>query len=461
MDHLEKEGELLRTKKEVQLEPDLGAISRAISDRQLPGVLADNIYGFENARVAIGLSASWRRTAMVLGLPKEASHKEMARAWEKALTRYPVKAKTVAKKDAPCKENILLGDEVNLFDFPIPRINFDDAGPFITKTEVITKDPDSDWVNLGTFRMQVLNHNTTGMLFSYHRHTGEHYNKARRYGKPLQVAVAVGTDPAVYMASGVRVPREWNEYDFAGALRQAPVELVQAETVDLPVPATAELVLEGELSLNADLLEGPFGEFPGSYSGCFMTPTFKVNAITHRNNCIFDLGFTGKPPVEAYYMCCIPAAVAMEQALRNSCPNMTQVAFLLPYYLNCVIQGRWTSRGEARDAILAALASEADVASKIVTVVDEDIDPWNAQDVMWAIATRCQANSDLFVLPGLHTQLDPSVEEDGTTCKLGIDATKPVASSPRHSVAQFVLPRKEPEAWQERILKAMEKGGDL
>ncbi len=461
IEHLETEGELVRLKEEIRLEPDVGAISRAIADVQGLGVLADNIFGFHDARIAIGLSASWRRSAMTLGLPKESSHREMVKAWEKALGRYPVKAKMVAKEDAPCKQNIMRGEEVNLFSFPIPKTSLQDAAPYITKMMCITKDPDSGWVNAGMYRMQVLDRNRTGIMFHGSRHIAEHYNKARRDKRPLEMAVAIGLDPATLLTAAVKIPRGWDEFDFAGALRQAPVELVKAETADLPVPATAEIVLEGELSLTANLLEGPFGEFTGSYSGCLMMPIFQINTITYRNNTIFDFLLCGRPPADGYYMSCIPSVAALEQELRHNCPNITQIAYLLPSLMNCVVQGRWTSRGEARKAILAALSSESIVNSKMVTVVDEDVDPWNAQDVLWAIVTRCQANTDLVILPGLASELDPSAEDDGTGCKFGIDATKSIATSPRHSVVQFILPRQETEAWKKRILRVMKEGGEL
>ncbi|MBI4186462.1 MAG: UbiD family decarboxylase [Chloroflexi bacterium] len=458
--HLESEGEFLSLKEEIKLEPDAGAISRALCDVRGPGIIAENIHGFKDARLAIGLGASWQRAAMALGLPKKATQKEQVKAWEQALERYPVKSKLVAKKDAPCKQNILRGEGVNLFNFPIPRAHLQDAGPYLTKTECITKDPDSGWINVGTYRMQVLDRNRTAILFLAYRHIAEHYIKARRNGKPLEMAVAIGTDPTVFLAAAVKIPRGWNEFDFGGALRNEPVELVKAETVDLPVPATAEIVLEGTITLKADLLEGPFAEFPGSYSGCFLTPVFEISAITHRDHPIYDMLLCGRPPVEGYYTTCIPGVSALQRELSHACPNVTQIAYLPPYYFNCVIQGKWTYRGEARNAILAALAAESNNNPKMAIAVDEDIDPWNAHEVMWAIATRCQANTDLVILPGSYNRMDPSAEVNGSMCKLGIDATKTIPSSPRHSVAGWVMPREGTEAWKERILRAM-KGGKL
>jgi len=462
IDHLESEGELLRLKEEISLEPDIGAIGKAICDMNkgglsAPGIVAENIVGC-NTTLAIGLDAAWNRTAMAFGLPKDASFKEQKEAWQKAYDRYPIKAKVVAKEDAPCKENILHGDAVNLFKLPIPRLNIQDAGPYLLKTLCITKDPDSDWVNFGMYRAQVLDRNKTSIMTSHTSHWGEHYTKARRYGKPLEMAIAVGTDPVLARVSGTRTPAEWNEFDFAGALRGEPVEVVRAESVDLPVPATAELVLEGVLSLEANVCEGPFGEFQGAYSGCQRMPAFEIKTMTYRNDPIFDHVYVGRGWTENVFMTLVSKIVALEQELKHICPSITQIAYLQPYVENCVVQGRWLNRTEPRRVMNAVWASQAVQQNKMVTVVDEDVDPWDAEDVMWAISTRCQANTDIVMIPGAHCRLDPSVEEDGTTCLLGIDATKSTEPFPRHTVTEWIVPRKETEAWKERIMKYMEGG---
>ncbi|MDP2728648.1 MAG: UbiD family decarboxylase, partial [Dehalococcoidia bacterium] len=299
IDHLDQEGELLRIKEEINLEPDAGAIGRAICDIQGPGILAENVAGFEN-RMSICLHASFRRAAMAMGLPKETSLREQKQAWLKAYDRHPIKP--VMVKDAPCKDNILRGGEVDLFRFPIPRLNLHDASFYISKPMVITKDPDSDWVNVGMYRMMVLDRNRTCILAEPPQHIGEHYKKSRWLGRPLEVAVALGTEPVLPMVAGMKVPRGWSEFDYAGAVRGESMELVKAETVDLPVPATAEIVLEGVLRHDCQVFEGPFAEYTGCYSGYFMAPVFEITTITHRDNPIYDALYSGKPNAEMHYM---------------------------------------------------------------------------------------------------------------------------------------------------------------
>ena len=171
---LEKEGELIRIKEEIHLEPDSGAIGRAVLDIDGPGILAENIYGYET-KMTTGLFASLRRVALAMGLPKTASFKEMKEAVLRAYDNFPVKARMVDKKDAPCKENIVTGDKVNLFQFPAARNNAQDAGPYMYKTVCITKDPDSDWVNCGVYRLQLIERNKTGILIQPDQHTADHY----------------------------------------------------------------------------------------------------------------------------------------------------------------------------------------------------------------------------------------------------------------------------------------------
>lgn len=460
---LEAEGELLRIKEEVKLEPDIGAIGSAIAElndrgANAPGVMCENIAGCDYP-LAIGLQSSYRRTAIAYGLPKSAGFKELKKAWMKGYEKYPVKTKTVDRKNAPCKENIMTGDQINLFRFPIPRINTQDAGPYLLKPLCITKDTESNWINFGMYRMQVLDRNRTSLMTSHTSHWGEHYIKWRRQGKPMPMAVAMGTDPVLGMVSGTKVPAGWNEFEFAGAIRGEAVEVVKCETCDLPVPATSEIVVEGEVSVEANIFEGPFGEWTGSYSGMLVMPTFHVKCITYRNNPIFDTVTLAKTASENQFMTAPGKIAALEQELKHILPNMTEIAYSRPIVTSVVVQGKWGNRTEPRRAMNAVWAAQAGQGiSKIVIVVDNDIDPWDSNDVMWAIGTRCQANVDTVIIPGAHSRLDPSAETDGTSCLFGIDATKSREPFPRHSIAEWIEPRKERQEWKEKILASM-KGG--
>ncbi|MBI2854464.1 MAG: UbiD family decarboxylase [Chloroflexi bacterium] len=453
---LDANGELLKIKEEIRLEPDVGAIGGALCELQGPAVLAENICGYRDARLTLRLHATLPRTALALGLPKGSGPSDQTELWRKAYKNYPLKSRTVNRQDAPCKENICHGKDVNLFNFPISRLYTQDAAPYLTKTMVITREPGSDWVNFGMYRMMVLDRNRTSIMTSPTSHWGRHYTKARRLGKPLEMAVALGTEPILPMVSSVRIPVGWNEFDFASALRGEPEEIVPAESVDLPVPATAEIVLEGIVSPEANVFEGPFSEFTGAYSGAMMMPSFNIKTITYRNNPILDNVYGDRSSKEGHWMSLVAKCVTTEQALKPLCPSITQIAYLPPHTFNCVIQGKWLNKMEPRQAMLAFWAAEASIQSKMVTIVDEDVNPWNAEDVMWAISTRCQADTDIVTVPGMECRLDPSMEPDGTTCKFGIDATKSKHPHPRHTVSEWITPSIGIDAWKEKILRLID-----
>ncbi|MFH1775136.1 MAG: UbiD family decarboxylase [Chloroflexota bacterium] len=452
MARLESEGELVRLADEVRLEPDIGAIGRAILNTGGPAVWAQRLFGYDETRsLVIGLAATPSRIGMALGLPKDAPMSEQKRLWLSAYDRQPLKPRMV--KDAPCRENIVSGDDVNLFDFPIMRLNTGDPAPFIIKTSVISRDPDSDWVNSGTYRMQVLGRNKTAMYAARRKDWGEHYEKYRQMGREMECAVALGTEPVLGMVSGTRLPPGCGEYEFAGALRGEPEELIMAESVNLPVPASAEIVLEGIVKPDESAFEGNFGEGLGAYSHAVMAPVFHVKTITYRHNPIFDTIYIGRPPTESSRFFLMTNSAMLEQELKVKFPQITEVALLWPAMKNVVIQGRWGHRGEPNKVIAAFIGSTtAAYDAKLVTIVDEDIDPWNVTDVMWAIAGRSQGDKDFIIYPGCRSDLDPSQGVDGLSCVVGINATKPRPPYDR-IVAQWVTHPEGTGDWEARIAK--------
>jgi len=455
---LEKEGDLLRITEEIRPEPDVGAIMRAATDIQGPGILAEKISGFESP-LATCLLAAWRRVALALDLPKDTSPSQMVKVWiDRIYDNPPVKAKVVT--DAPCKENILMEEKVNLFQFPIVRINKNDASFYITKGLCISKDLDSDWTNVGIYRMMVLDKNRIAVSAqTAQQHIRRHYGKYHRAGRPMEMAVAIGTEPVLSMVACMRVPPGQSEFDYAGPLRKEPEELVKGETVDLLVPARAEIVLEGLLHTDIQVLEGPFGEHPGAYSGCFTTPVFEIKAITHRNNPIYECVFQGRPYHEGNYMAVVGKVAGVRNELRAVFPQITEIAFHMPDLYNVVIQGRWGHTGEPKRAMMGYWGSGFGIPAKMVTIVDEDVDPWDPEAVLWAIATRCEASKDVIIVPGCEPSLDPSSEPDSTNCKLGIDATKSRPPFHRHRFVNWIDPPEGTEKWKRRILQECQQGG--
>jgi 4-hydroxy-3-polyprenylbenzoate decarboxylase len=208
----------------------------------------------------------------------------------------------VRKGVAPCQEVILTGDEVDLTKLPVLFCWPGDGGPFITLPVVFTRSLSDGKRNAGMYRMQIFDKRTTGMHWHIHKDGAHHYHEYKKAGKRMEVAVAVGTDPAVTYAATAPLPRGVDEMLLAGFIRRKPVEMVKCVTVDLEVPANAEFILEGYVDPDELRIEGPFGDHTGYYSLKGEYPVFHVTAITHRKNPIYSATIVGKPPMEDCYM---------------------------------------------------------------------------------------------------------------------------------------------------------------
>ena len=316
IDLLESKGELKRISYPVSPELEITEIASRLMHKGGPALLFENVKGSQMP-VAINLMGSRRRMALALGVEDV---EEIARRIDELLstkipesllgklallprlhemTRYP--PRVVSK--APVHEIVEQGEEVDLGKLPVLTCWPRDGGPYFTLPQVITRSPETGMYNVGTYRMQVFDRCTTGMHWHIHKHGAQHFEAARRLGKRLEVAVALGGDPALTYASTAPLPDTIEEYLFAGFLRREPVELVQALTVDLQVPASAEIVLEGYIDPQEPLRrEGPFGDHTGYYSLEDDYPVFHVQAVTRRRNAIYPATVVGAPPMEDYWI---------------------------------------------------------------------------------------------------------------------------------------------------------------
>jgi 4-hydroxy-3-polyprenylbenzoate decarboxylase len=249
---LEKEGEVVRIRKEVDWNLELSGIIRRSYDLKAPAPLFENIKGYPGGYrilgAPIGLSdrqgRSLARLAISLGFPADSTFTEIV---ERCTGRRKERIKPVVVDTGPCKENIFLGDQVNLLELPVPFFHKGDGGRYIgTWHIVVTKDPETNWVNWGMYRLMVIDKETMGCLLRPDQHIGLHYyQKYELMGRPMEFAVAIGTEPVSSIVGAVRVPAGVDEVDVAGGLRGEPIELVKCETVNLYVPATSEIVIEG------------------------------------------------------------------------------------------------------------------------------------------------------------------------------------------------------------------------
>jgi len=405
LEALEKEGELVRIKKEVDWNLELGAIIRRSYDLKAPAPLFEKIKGYPKGHrilgAPIGLSQkpgrSLARLAMSLGFPPDFTFNEIV---EEYITRKSRRIKPVIVQSGPCKENIHLGDEVNLLSLPVPLIHKGDGGRYIgTWHLVATKDPDTNWVNWGMYRLMVIDEKTMGCLLRPDQHIGFHYyQKYEAREKPMEFAVAIGTEPVASLVGGLRVPTGVDEADVAGGIRGEPLELVKCETVDLHVPATSEIVIEGVVPPCEREEEGPFGEYTGYLArNSSPKPVFKVTALTYRNDPIQVHSCMGVPVDDSAVVTTVVRAADILDDLRQK-GFPVKMVYLPPEGVShlAVISTKVPFANFAKHLAFSVWGSTSGRTTWYLIVVDEDIDPTNMNEVVWALTTRCHPQRGIF-----------------------------------------------------------------
>ena len=389
--YLEDRKELRRIRKPVDTKYEIAAYIRKTSDIKGPALLFENVNGSEIPVVG-GAFATRKRGLLAL----EASEKEYAEKFHHALEHLMPPRKI---SSGPCKEVVLKSEDADLSRFPIPIFSQNDSGPFITAGLVISKDPESARSNTSIYRLQVHGARRMGVKAQQlHRQL----RKAEAKGEALPVAIAIGTDPVLMLASQWDAPYGVDELELAGALRGEPVEVVRAETVDLMVPATAEIVIEGYIQPQVREIEGPFGEVGGYSTPQFPKPVIEVTAITHRKDPIFQAALTGMPTTENHILRQIPMEATYYWELKKRHPGVTAVHFPAAgaILFLVIIAVKQTYLYEARNAIASMFATRR---NKIIIVVDDDVDIYDMEKVMWAVATRSRPEEDVVVFPRLST----------------------------------------------------------
>ena len=414
---IEKEGQLKRIRAEVDWDEEIGGITRKAFDMKdrCPALLFENIKDYQNGRCRKLFTASlatYGRIAMMMGLPKDAHVREIVQTVRNRIKR-PVSP--VLLKDGPCKENIIKGDQVNILDFPAPKWHPLDGGRYIhTFGAVVSKHPVTGWTNLGVYMGMVVDNKTIAWALLAGKHWGHIYHEYQTMGKPMPVAVVFGWDPVLPFAACAPYAAGVSEYDLMGALRESPVPLVKCETVDLEVPATAEIVFEGLMPVEPESyrMEGPFGEFPGYYAGVTTRrPVMNVHCITHRNDPIYQGTLEGPTPNEDAQCSSINLSVIGWEALQKmGIAGITDVfsPACVGFGTNVRVQINKRYQGHAKQ-VAACLWSATTTNFKNVTVVDDDIDIYDSDAIEWAFTYRVDPKEDLIVFPGAQgSPLDPS-----------------------------------------------------
>jgi 4-hydroxy-3-polyprenylbenzoate decarboxylase len=431
---LKDEGDLNPISVEVDWNLEMGAITRKAIDLRAPAPLFQKVKGYPEGYRVLGCPVGptkpvlQGRIAIAMELPKNTPGLNLIEEFRKR-TANPKKPNLVPT--GPCKENILKGTEVDLFQFPSPQIHNGDGGRFMgTWHIVVTKDPDTAWTNWGIYRMMIHDRTSIGIGLTPHaQHGGKiYFEKYERRKKPMPVAIAIGTEPISTIVSAVSFPEGIDHADMAGGIRGEGVEVVKCETVDLEVPATSEIVLEGEVPPEARKGEGPFGEYLGHFAGSIRSrPYMEVKAITHRNSPILPMSNMGKPFDECAMVWSIGQSAVAVEVLRKA--GIPVKGVYMPLSECMIISVRSMPNLVRRiDTALREAHCRAGGSHKIL--VDEDVDSTDWNDVMWSITTR------LHPIKGIHSfekrganllmpWLAPEDREQNQGAELYLDSTWP------------------------------------
>jgi 4-hydroxy-3-polyprenylbenzoate decarboxylase len=437
--HLERQGDLKRISAEVDPVLEITEITDRVTKGGGPALLFEHPKG-SRVPLATNLLGSHRRMNMALGVERLEDVANRVKSFLDVQTPqgFLDKVKMLPKlaelgsffpktvKSGPCKE-VIRKDGFSLSEFPILKCWPQDGGRYITWPMVITKNPETGKRNVGCYRMQVFDERSTGMHWQTQKHGAEHFRSARsRDGRgKMEVAVAIGSDPATALAGILPVPPDLDEFMFSGFLRKDAVELVRCETVDLEVPANAEIVLEGYVNLGELRTEGPFGDHTGFYSLEGEYPVFHITCVTHRKDPIYLTTIVGRPPQEDYFM-----GHAIERiflpVMKMQFPEIVDVSMPAEgIFQNLMIVAiRKSYPGHARKVMNAIWSLGQAMFTKVVIVVDHDVDVQNPSEVVWKALCAIDPQRDIeFVLGPVDTLEHASRLQDYGS-KMGVDATR-------------------------------------
>ena len=429
---LEENGQLVHIKDSIYPEPAIREIGRASTDLPNgPAVIMDNIKGMKGMKVALNVHGSWANIALMMGLDKNTPVQDQFFNFLEAWDKYPGEIKYIDSDKAPCHE-VIVKDNINLFEhIPLFRINKWDAACFFSKACIISKDPydmdNFDTQNVGTYRMQVIGKDQICIQALAFHDIARHITHAEEQNEPMPIAIALGNDPVLTFMASTPINYDLSEYKYAAAINGIPMELTKALNSDLDVPANAEYVIEGEVLPRVRVPEGPFGEFPGSYSGMRLQSVIKVKSISYRKNPIFENLFMGRPWTEIDYLMGLNTCVPLYKQLKETMPEIHAVNAMYQHGLTTIVSTRNRFGGYAKSVAFRLASTPHGISyCKNIILVDEDVDPFNLEQVMWSLSCRVRAEKDVIVIPNTPGMpLDPTSYPAGMGNKFIIDATVP------------------------------------
>lgn len=449
--YLEQIGELKRISHPVSTFLEMTEIQSRVIKNNGPALLFENVFtksGKSSIPVLVNLFGTVNRVALGLNTSPE-NLKELGellaflrqpsppQGFKEALNMLPLlkqilnmKPKNVTK--APCQEIVITGDEVDLNILPIQTCWPEDASPLITWPLIVTQDKNNkktSGYNLGIYRMQLVNKNTTIMRWLKHRGGAGHYNSYTNDDR-MPVAAVIGADPGIILAAVTPLPESFSEYQFAGFLRNKNIDLVDCKTIPLKVPAEAEIIIEGYININETMPEGPFGDHTGYYNDIENFPVFHVTAITMKKNPIYLSTFTGRPPDEPSIL-----GEALNEIftpiIKQQFPEIQD--FYLPpegcSYRIAIVSIKKSYPGHAKRIMMGIWSFlKQFIYTKFIYVVDEDVNCRDWKDVMWAVSTRMDPARDITIINDTPIDyLDFASPHSGLGSKIGLDATNKIS----------------------------------
>ncbi|MFC1968590.1 UbiD family decarboxylase [Chloroflexota bacterium] len=437
IERMQEIGELKKIE-EADWDLEIGTITALNDKRRGPALLFDKIKGYpEGFRVLSGSVLTRQRVAHTLGLPSSDSDREPVKAlreripqWEANLNKYNPRV----VKGGPVMENVKSGGDINLSQFPAPKWHKKDGGRYIgTGHTLITKDPDTGEVNLGTYRVMIQNENTLGFHMAPGKHGRHHFEKYHARGQPAPILLSIGHHPLIFCVSILSLPMGM-EYQYLGAMRGEPVKVIEEEVTGLPMPADSEIVIAGWCPPGKNMKEGPFGEFTGYYaSGERDNPIIEVERVYYRNDPIILGSPPSRPPYNGSYWLTLMGSSIIENELRKvGVPDVLGVWTheICSYHL-VVVSIKQRFAGHVKQAALYAseISARGGLGGRYLIVVDEDIDVTDLRDVLWAMLTRSDPEKDIDIIRRARsTPLDPMIRRPATafwTSRALIDACKP------------------------------------
>ena len=438
LERADEVGELVHAKG-VHWDLEMGALAEAFAHKRsdVRAFVVDEIPGYPKGfRVACGALNSSRRLALALGFPEPKSAMDVVRAYRDRMKAHALIPPRVVKS-GPILENVTRDGDIDLFKFPVPRLHEEDGGRYIgTDDIVVMRDPELNWINAGTYRVQIHGKDSTGLWMSPGKQGYQIMQKYFRMGQSCPVLVSCGHDPLLHLAGSQDVQFGQSEYDYAGGHRGAPIEVILSELHGLPMPAHAEIVIEGSIHPGDVQAEGPFGEFTGYYaSPQSKQPVIRVERVYFRHDPILSIASPMRPPSDySYARTIIKSGMIWDDVERAGISGVQGVWTheCAASRLFNVIAIKQAYAGHSKQAgMVAASCKSATYFGRFTVVVDDDVDPTDINDTIWAMSTRCDPVKDIdFIRDMWSSPLDPVIPHDpGAKAYLSnrtvIDACRP------------------------------------